>query len=137
MPAARKAAAVCYRLNPAGEPEFLLIRNKDGTQWVFPKGTMEGWEAFGYQTAVRETWEEAGIRIPATECVARLPAGTHTDFEFVELHVAHHSGPIKCPPEEVACGEWFAPGDIADWVAARPQDFAKGFVTCWKAYWKP
>lgn len=62
MPAARKAAAVCYRLNPAGEPEFLLVRNTANTQWVFPKGTMEAWEAFGYQTAARETWEEAGAR---------------------------------------------------------------------------
>jgi 16S rRNA (adenine1518-N6/adenine1519-N6)-dimethyltransferase len=84
--------------------------------------------------AIRETHEEAGIRIEGTECVAELPAGTHTDFEFVELHVVHHNGPIKCPPEEVAYGEWFPPEMIANWVAARPQDFAKGFVTCWKAY---
>ncbi|MDB6135509.1 MAG: hydrolase [Verrucomicrobiales bacterium] len=62
MPAARKAAAVCYRLNPAGEPEFLLVRNTANTQWVFPKGTMEVWEAFGHETAARETWEEAGAR---------------------------------------------------------------------------
>ncbi|RYD25113.1 MAG: NUDIX domain-containing protein, partial [Verrucomicrobiaceae bacterium] len=62
MPASRKAAAVCYRLNNAGEPEFLLVRNTANTQWVFPKGTMEAWEAFGYETAARETWEEAGAR---------------------------------------------------------------------------
>lgn len=61
MPA-RKAAAVCYRLNEAGEPEFLLVRNKDDTHWVFPKGTVEGWEAFGYQAASREAFEEAGAR---------------------------------------------------------------------------
>ena len=24
--------------------------------------------------------------------------------------------------------------DIDAWVNARPQDFAKGFVTCWKAW---
>ena len=62
------------------------------------------------------------------------PAGAHTDQEFVELHIVHHDGPMKCPPEEVAYGEWFPPADITAWVAARPQDFAKGFVTCWKAY---
>lgn len=61
MPA-RKAAAVCYRLDAGGKPEFLLVRNKDGNRWVFPKGTVEGWEAFGYQAAAREAWEEAGAR---------------------------------------------------------------------------
>jgi 16S rRNA (adenine1518-N6/adenine1519-N6)-dimethyltransferase len=39
-------------------------------------------------------------------------------------------------PEEIATGEWFAPELIDAWVAARPQDFAKGFVSCWKA-WRP
>lgn len=62
MPSARKAAAICYRLTEATEPEFLLVRNRAGTQWVFPKGTVEAWEAFGYQGAAREAWEEAGAR---------------------------------------------------------------------------
>lgn len=84
--------------------------------------------------AIRETFEEVGIRIDTTECAAKLPAGAHTDFEFVELHIAHHNGPMKPLPEEVNCGEWFAPAEISAWVAARPQDFAKGFVSCWKAY---
>jgi 16S rRNA (adenine1518-N6/adenine1519-N6)-dimethyltransferase len=84
--------------------------------------------------AIRETFEEAGVRIEGTECIAQLPAGAHTDFEFVELHLARHNGPIKFPPEEVATGEWFPPEIIEDWVATRPQDFAKGFVTCWKAW---
>ncbi|MDZ4286735.1 MAG: 16S rRNA (adenine(1518)-N(6)/adenine(1519)-N(6))-dimethyltransferase RsmA, partial [Prosthecobacter sp.] len=84
--------------------------------------------------AVREALEEIGIHIASTECVAQLPAGTHTDMEFVELHLAHHNGPMKCAPEEIAYGEWFPPAEITTWVAQRPQDFAKGFVTCWKAY---
>ena len=84
--------------------------------------------------AVREVFEEAGIRVSETQCVAQLPAGAHTDQEFVELHVVSHNGPMRCPPEEVATGEWFQPEVISDWVSARPQDFAKGFVTCWRAY---
>lgn len=62
MPSARKAAAICYRLTEASAPEFLLVRSRAGTQWVFPKGTVEAWEAFGYQGAAREAWEEAGAR---------------------------------------------------------------------------
>ena len=96
-------------------------------------GHLNPGEGYG-ACAVRETFEEAGIRVDATECVAQLPAGTHTDFEFVELHTTRHDGPMKCPPEEVAYGEWFSEPEISTWVAARPEDFAKGFVACWKAY---
>jgi 16S rRNA (adenine1518-N6/adenine1519-N6)-dimethyltransferase len=39
-------------------------------------------------------------------------------------------------PEEISCGEWFAPEIIDAWISARPQDFAKGFVSCWKAWRK-
>lgn len=84
--------------------------------------------------AIRETREEVGLTITSTELAAQLPAGTHTDHEFVELHIARHNGPMKCLPEEVACGEWFTPELITQWVEARPQDFAKGFISCWKAW---
>lgn len=84
--------------------------------------------------AIREVREEMGLEITGTELAAQLPAGQHTDHEFVELHIARHNGPMRCLPEEVPYGEWFSPQQISDWVAARPQDFAKGFVTCWKAW---
>ena len=89
------------------------------------------------EAAVRETGEELGIQIERTECVARLPASAATDQEFVELHVAEHGGPMKCLPEEVRCGEWFSPGQIDSWVTSRPEDFAKGFVACWRAWRNP
>lgn len=84
--------------------------------------------------AIRETREEIGIEITSTELAAQLPAGAHTDHEFVELHLARHNGPMRPFPEEIACGEWFAPEIIEDWITARPQDFAKGFISCWKAW---
>jgi 8-oxo-dGTP pyrophosphatase MutT (NUDIX family) len=58
----RKVAAVCYRLDSLGSMEFLLVRNSAGTRWIFPKGTVEGRDAFSYWAAVREAWEEAGAR---------------------------------------------------------------------------
>ncbi len=84
--------------------------------------------------AVRELGEEVGIHVEATELAAQIPAGDNTDHEFVELRIARHDGPVRCLPEEVATGDWFKPEDISAWVDARPQDFAKGFVTCWKAW---
>lgn len=84
--------------------------------------------------AVREAWEELGIKIDSTVKVAELPASERTDNEFVELHAARHDGPMRCLPEEIDCGEWFAPTIITGWVENRPQDFAKGFVECWRAW---
>ena len=84
--------------------------------------------------AVRELGEEIGIHVDTTELAAQIPAGDHTDHEFVELRVARHDGPARPLPEEVATGDWFKPEDIDAWVAARPQDFARGFVTCWRAW---
>lgn len=86
--------------------------------------------------AVRELGEEIGIHVDATELAAQIPAGDNTDHEFVELRLARHDGPVRCLPEEIATGEWFKPEDVTAWVEARPQDFAKGFVTCWKAWLK-
>lgn len=96
-------------------------------------GHLDAGESYA-DSAVRELKEEIGIDVASTELAAEIPAGEHTDHEFVELRLAHHDGPIRCLPEEIATGEWFKPEDIDAWVAARPQDFAKGFVTCWKAW---
>lgn len=96
-------------------------------------GHLDAGEAYA-DAAVRELKEEIGIDVPSTELAAQIAAGEHTDQEFVELRLARHDGPIRCLPEEIATGEWFKPEDIDAWVAARPQDFAKGFVTCWKAW---
>lgn len=84
--------------------------------------------------AVRELGEEIGIHVDSTELAAQVPAGDNTDHEFVELRLARHDGPVRCLPEEIATGDWFKAEDITAWVEARPQDFAKGFVTCWKAW---
>nr|WP_294382840.1 16S rRNA (adenine(1518)-N(6)/adenine(1519)-N(6))-dimethyltransferase RsmA [Prosthecobacter sp.] len=96
-------------------------------------GHLDAGESYA-SAAVRETREEIGIDVGTTELAAQIPASDNTDHEFVELHLARHEGPIRCLPEEIATGDWFKPEDITAWVEARPQDFAKGFVTCWKAW---
>lgn len=96
-------------------------------------GHLDAGESYA-DSALRELKEEIGIEVTETELAAEIPAGDNTDHEFVELRLAKHDGPIRCLPEEIATGEWFTPEDIDAWVEARPQDFAKGFVTCWKAW---
>jgi 8-oxo-dGTP pyrophosphatase MutT (NUDIX family) len=52
-------AAVCYRIRPDGNLEFLLVRTKAG-RWTFPKGGVERDPSFA-AAAAREAYEEAGV----------------------------------------------------------------------------
>ncbi len=52
-------AAVCYRIR-SGEPEFLLVRTRNG-HWTFPKGRVDE-DATNADAAAREAYEEAGVR---------------------------------------------------------------------------
>lgn len=52
-------AAVCYRLRD-GEPEFLLVRTRNG-HWTFPKGGVDE-DASLADAAAREAYEEAGVK---------------------------------------------------------------------------
>ena len=128
-----------FVINPRGDV-FLQMRShlKDVSPLKWDSsaaGHLDVGESYA-ACAIREVREEVGLEITSTELAAQLPAGEHTDHEFVELHIARHNGPMRCLPEEVPYGEWFTPAQITSWVEARPQDFAKGFVTCWKAWLK-
>ena len=86
--------------------------------------------------AVREAKEELGIEVPHTEKIGEIPACEATGMEFVELHRAVHDGPMKFAPDEIACGQWFKPETVTEWIEARPKDFAGGLIECWKVYLK-
>lgn len=84
--------------------------------------------------ALREVKEELGIEVAATHKVADVPATERTGWEFVELHTAEHGGPMRFAPDEIEIGGWFMPVDVTEWIRARPQDFASGFIECWNAW---
>jgi 16S rRNA (adenine1518-N6/adenine1519-N6)-dimethyltransferase len=94
-------------------------------------GHLEPGESYA-AAAARETDEELGIR-PALERIGKLPAGPGTGWEFVEIFRAQHEGPFILPPSEIEEALFFPIPVIADWIAARPQDFAPGFREIWKA----
>nr|WP_256474126.1 NUDIX hydrolase [Lutimaribacter sp. EGI FJ00013] len=53
-------AALCYRLRK-DKPQFLLVTSRGTGRWILPKG----WPMKGKspaKTALREAWEEAGVR---------------------------------------------------------------------------
>ena len=84
-------------------------------------------------TAPREIREELGVDAEPVE-IASLAACENTGWEFVRLFRAEHDGPFTLPPAEIESGAFFTPEQIARWIAARPQDFAPGFLECWRAF---
>ncbi|MDA0766971.1 MAG: hypothetical protein O3A92_09135, partial [Verrucomicrobia bacterium] len=59
-----------------------------------------------------------------------------TGWEFVELFTARKKGAMRFPCSEVETGFWLAPEEIDAWTARRPEEFAPGFLECWRL-WRP
>ena len=122
----------------------IFVFNKHGELWLQQRSHLKdahplAWDSSAaghldagedYATsAVRELKEELVIEAP-TECIAHISATERTGMEFVELHKAHHNGPMHYAPDEICTGGFFRVEDIAGWIKARPQDFASGFIEC-------
>jgi 16S rRNA (adenine1518-N6/adenine1519-N6)-dimethyltransferase len=87
------------------------------------------------ETARRELDEELGIAVPLKK-IAKLPASARTDQEFVSLYRGEAGGAFSPNPAEIETGAFFPQTVVDGWIAARPDDFAPGFVECWNAYRK-
>jgi 16S rRNA (adenine1518-N6/adenine1519-N6)-dimethyltransferase len=85
------------------------------------------------ETAQRELEEELGVSIPL-EKVLTLPASGRTDQEFIWLYRGQLPGNPKPNRGEIEAGAFFSPEVIDGWIAARPENFAPGFLECWQAY---
>ena len=81
--------------------------------------------------AVRELDEELGVSAPV-EKVAEVSAMEETGWEFVELFKCEHGGPFTFPCSEIEGGLFFPQEVIERWIEARPEDFAPGFLECWR-----
>jgi 16S rRNA (adenine1518-N6/adenine1519-N6)-dimethyltransferase len=91
-------------------------------------------EAESYdETARRELEEELGISV-SLEKISKLPASERTDQEFIWLYRGETSVPLSPNRTEIETGAFFPQTVIDGWVAARPEDFAPGFIECWKVY---
>lgn len=76
-------AAVCYRLR-RGEPEFLLVRTRNG-HWTFPKGGVDH-DASPAHAAAREAYEEAGVK----GAIERLPFASYRHCKPRQLRLRRH-----------------------------------------------
>jgi 16S rRNA (adenine1518-N6/adenine1519-N6)-dimethyltransferase len=85
--------------------------------------------------AGRELEEELGVSADLQK-LAKLPASERTGQEFIWLYCGRHPGPFRLPPSEIEYGGFFPPAIVSDWIRARPEEFAPGFVECWLVYQK-
>jgi 16S rRNA (adenine1518-N6/adenine1519-N6)-dimethyltransferase len=85
------------------------------------------------ETARRELQEELGISVPLKK-ISKLPASERTDQEFVWLYRGDLAGNLSPNRTEIEIGAFFPETAIDAWIAARPEDFAPGFIECWKVY---
>ena len=85
------------------------------------------------ETAVRELEEELGVTAKLSR-VLKLPASEQTGQEFIWLYRGEHEGPFRMPAAEIEAGDFFPVAVVDGWVKARPEDFAPGFLECWREF---
>ncbi|MEP6685765.1 MAG: 16S rRNA (adenine(1518)-N(6)/adenine(1519)-N(6))-dimethyltransferase RsmA [Verrucomicrobiota bacterium] len=85
------------------------------------------------QAAHRELGEELGVSANLKR-VVKLEASERTGQEFIWLYHAFHEGPFCLAPAEIDYGAFFPTKLVTDWMRARPDEFAPGFIECWKRY---
>ena len=126
--------------NKAGEIYLQFrshLKDTHGLKWdSSASGHVDPGESY-HDCAVREMWEEIWVE-PKGEIVriARIDASEATDLEFIEVFLAEAKGRIRIHGKEVDSGRWFAPEFIEEWIERRPQDFATGFITCFREWRK-
>ena len=82
---------------------------------------------------LREVREELGFTMPCVpERVLRIEACDETGQEFVWVYRCEHEGPFELHPDEIDCGEWFAPEHVTRWIRERPDDFAPSLICIWR-----
>jgi len=86
------------------------------------------------ETALREVKEEMGVTVDGVELLAKIGAGPMTGWEFVHLFRARHEGPFSLPPAEIETGSFFPVPLIREWIERRPDDFASGFIECFRKW---
>ncbi len=128
-----------FVINKDGEV-FLQLRShlkdkKPGKWDSSAAGHLDAGETY-LPCAVRELEEELGIAVAPDRLTlaGTVPACPGTGWEFVELFTTRYDGPLHWPASEIESGDWFPLVEIDAWTAARPEDFADGFLECWRVW---
>lgn len=103
----KSCGAIVYRFND-NATEILLIKNKNGEHWAFPKGHIEAGET-ERETALREVREETGYNI-CIEGRFRVSV-TYKPKPDITKEVVYFigsviSGEMSPQEEEISCIDW-------------------------------
>jgi 16S rRNA (adenine1518-N6/adenine1519-N6)-dimethyltransferase len=132
----RHRAVHIFIFNQAGEAYLQQrSRSKDRhpLKWdSSAAGHVTAGEAYD-ETARRELKEELGVAVPL-ERISKFTASPCTGHEFIWLYRGVASADLAPDKREIKTGLFFPPAVIDGWTRARPEDFAPGFLKCWKTY---
>jgi 16S rRNA (adenine1518-N6/adenine1519-N6)-dimethyltransferase len=122
-------------LNHRGE---LLLQKRSHRKDRFPRrwdssaaGHVDAGESYR-DCATRELKEEIGVAAALAK-LGRVSASEATGNEFIEIFAGVHDGPFHWNQHEIETGGFFGLEMVDSWIAARPQDFASGFVECFRS----
>jgi 16S rRNA (adenine1518-N6/adenine1519-N6)-dimethyltransferase len=82
-------------------------------------------------SAHRELREELGIDAALVE-LSRVPASDRTDQEFISIYGGAHDDALSWNHHEIETGGYFRLEMIDRWIDQRPEDFADGFLECYR-----
>ena len=122
--------------NPAGEvylQQRSRWKDRHPLKWDSSAAGHVGAAESYDETARRELMEELGVSVHL-EKISKLPASERTDQEFIWLYRGEVAGNLSPNRSEIETGTFFPEAVIDGWSAARPEDFAPGFIECWKVY---
>jgi 16S rRNA (adenine1518-N6/adenine1519-N6)-dimethyltransferase len=131
----RHRAVHVFITNPAGEL-FLQKRSwrKDRYPYCWDSsaaGHVSAGETYD-DCGRRELAEELGVSV-RLERIGTVAASEKTGQEFVWIYRGSYDGPIDANPSEIEMGGFFRLATIDTWIDKRPQDFAPGFLECYRA----
>lgn len=133
----RHRAVHIFVFNRSGE---LFLQKRSHLKDVHPgrwdssaAGHLDAGEDYA-DAAKREIREELGIDGGGhLEEIARVEANEATGWEFVRLYrAAGEAKKIRWPASEIETGAFFPVPLIKEWVERTPEDFATGFLECFK-----
>ena len=85
------------------------------------------------EAAGRELMEELGVS-GRLDHIGKLLASEKTGQEFIMVYRGECDGPFAFPCEEISAVEFFPSEIVERWVANKPEDFAPGFLECWRLF---
>jgi 16S rRNA (adenine1518-N6/adenine1519-N6)-dimethyltransferase len=122
-------------VNHRGE---LLLQKRSHRKDRFPRrwdssaaGHVDADESYR-DCATRELREEIGVAASLAK-LGKVAASEATGHEFIEIFAGIHEGPFHWNQHEIETGGFFRLDMVDRWIATRPQDFALGFVECYRS----